>query len=248
MGINGTVAWSALDADTVLSSKLVAESMLDIDFPDIDWNFLQSIYGWAALQYQGWARGQIIVKGHVSRTVILYTNSVLEFYVDGKSYFGGDYYGYRRAPAVLRLSAGLHTIDIRIVRDVRAMGGVGSPAVHIDLRAEISTSGLAIVEEKMLLPDMVEGKLVSDLASVPLRNECQRWLEILGIESSKVYKRENHSGRKLANSRKGFLPCFYAQGATIQGCPWSIQTPFIQINIGQTSFQLPYIVQDYLQI
>lgn len=186
LAVNGTVGWSTLTADRSSTSSENTKADLSVRFDNTDWKSLQLVYGWAALQYQGWARGYVTVEGNQQSTVVFYTDQVLELWIDDEHHFGGDFYGYRRAPLVLHLEPGKHQIDIRIVRDVRAMGGVGEPTVSIGLQAEVSEGGLKLVEGSILLPDMVEGKLVSSLGSVNLRNEEDRWIDVLSLEPVNV--------------------------------------------------------------
>lgn len=183
---NGTVRWLRQRGDELNADVDACETTLSIEFPHIDWAFLQSIYGWAALQYQAWARGSVIVDGNSAQTVVLYTQSLLEFWVDNKSYYGGDFYSYRRAPVVLHLHPGVHRIDLRLVRDDRAMGGVGDPKVQIRLDVQRSEGGLAVAEDQLLVPDMVGTRLASQFASVPIRNEEVDWIDIWSIESMDV--------------------------------------------------------------
>ena len=191
LATNGTVKWVILEGETRVAAEYLTEVKLEVGFPEVDWKFLQSFYGWSALQYQGWARGYLCVNGNIPRTVLLYIDNVLEFYVDMKPYFGGDFYAYRRSPLVLHLSPGRHTIDVRIVRDVRAMGAIGLPTVDIVLQAEISIESLVIVADDLVLPEMVGGRLPSDIASVPLRNQAQEWIRVLTIDSTDVCLRKN---------------------------------------------------------
>lgn len=183
---NGTVSWSRQRGDRLNAAVDASETTVSIEFPTIDWAFLQSIYGWAALQYQAWARGSVTVGANSAQTVVLYSDSLLEFWVDNESYYGGDFYAYRRAPVVLRLHPGVHRIDLRLVRDVRAMGGIGDPKVHFRIDVQRSKGGLAVIEDQLLVPDMVEMRLASHLASVPVRNEEQEWMDIWSIESLDV--------------------------------------------------------------
>lgn len=166
-----------------MRTETAVEAEISVGFPAVDWGSLQSIYGWAALQYQAWMRGEVTIRANEPQTITLYMDNVLEFSVDGSCYFGGDFYAYRRAPVLLRLNPGPHTLDVRVVRDVRAMGGIGAPLVSLTLRAEVSSGGLIVVEEKILLPEMIEGRLVSNVGSVPVRNGGEVWIDILGIES-----------------------------------------------------------------
>ena len=186
LGSNGTVGWSIHEVPSIANSTDLTEASLTVGFPNIDWVFLQSIYGWASLQYQAWARGCIVIDAEISQSVVLFTDNILEYWIDGTPYFGGDFYSYHRAPLVLRLDPGVHRIDLRLLRDVRAMGGIGEPEVQVKLKAQLSSGGLGVIEEKLLLPDVVDGKLASHLASVPIRNEDQEWIDVLDIESLNV--------------------------------------------------------------
>lgn len=62
------------------------------------------------------------------------------------------------------------------------MGGLLCPEIDIRLEAEISPGNLAVLEERLIVPDTVNGMLASDLASVPVRNDSQRNVRIIGIE------------------------------------------------------------------
>ena len=183
---NGRVSWSTHQIERLSSCGEIAEASLIVSFPDIDWTLLQSVYGWAALQYQAWARGHLTIAANTARSIILYADNVLEFWVDDQHYFGGDYYAYRRAPLVLHLSPGSHNVDIRLIRDVRVMGGIGEPKISISLKAEGSNSSLALVVHKALIPDVVNGAFATPFASIPVRNEGQKPIDILNVATNVV--------------------------------------------------------------
>lgn len=147
---DGTVRWSRqhLEPDVTASSDS-ASVELKVAFSDVDWRFLQSIYGWAALQWQAWARNTIRVIGDEAQNYLLYTDGVLEFWLDDELYFGGDYYTFRKAPLVLTLSPGDHHIDVRILRDVRVMGGVGEPVVEAKIELSRVDAGLQVDESTL---------------------------------------------------------------------------------------------------
>ena len=180
---DGRVSWSCRPSETRSSDSSFVEVALTIDFPNIDWAFLQSVYGWAALQYQAWARGSFYINATACQSVLLYTDNLLEFWVDEAHYFGGDFYGYRKAPLVLHLTPGRHNLDIRLIRDVRAMGGVGEPKISVKLRVERTEGGLAITPHELLLSDVVNGRLAGELASVPVRNDSRDLIEIVNVTS-----------------------------------------------------------------
>ena len=181
LGLNGSVSWSSQSSGPLGASLKSAKATVTFAFPNVDWNRLRSVYGWAALQYQGWARGEFTIAADEPQIVVWHIDQILEFFIDGQHYFGGDFYAYRRAPLVLRLIPGRHRIDLRLIREVRAMGGVGDPKISIDIEAKVSDGGLA-VQGTPLLPDVVEGKLVSSLGSFIVRNDEQEWIDVLSLE------------------------------------------------------------------
>lgn len=183
MASDGKVSWSSQIAN-ISASMESAVAVLNVGFPAIDWGFLQSTYGWAALQYQAWARGSLAVDADAHQTLVLYTDNLLEFRIDDQLYFGGDFYAYRQAPLVLHLGPGSHRIDVRLIRDVRVMGGNRSPGVRIKLEAQKSQGGL--VFGAPLAPDIVDGKLASNLASVSVRNEGPKWVDVLEVQPGNV--------------------------------------------------------------
>ncbi len=187
LGVNGIVEWSTIDDVSSEDTNGVGPLIeLKFAFPAVDWAFQQSIYGWAASQYQAFARGFITLGGHSSCRVRLYTDNVLEFAVNDKPFFGGDIYGFRRAPLVLNLAPGENKIDLRLVRDVRTMGGIGDPSISVRLSLRPCTAGLHVVEKSAVLPDVINGKLTSPYASVTVCNETEDWTVVVGIRGCKV--------------------------------------------------------------
>lgn len=181
LATNGTVKWSLLDASQSNSNGFVARVDLDVSFPDVDWTFLQAVYGWAALQWQAWARGEITIAGKSAQMLVLYTEHVLEFWLDEKPHFGGDFYAFRKAPIVFHLSPGQHRLDVRLIRDVRAMGGIGAPDIAISLEARAVSTSLEIAENGILLPDIVDGRLASHLGRLVVRNNDCVPIEVFNI-------------------------------------------------------------------
>lgn len=127
-----------------------------------------------------------MVDAKTTQIVTLYTDGVLEFRVDGNHHFGGDHYGFRKAPVVLHLSPGHHQIDIRLVRDVRAMGATGPPSIHPRLELELSKLAAIAVPDQLIIADIVEGTLVSPYASMPVRNTGKSAITILRINGKTV--------------------------------------------------------------
>lgn len=188
-----------------MSSPDAAIADLIVSFSEVDWDFMRSIHGWAAIQYQAWARGNLIVDADFSETVVLYSDNVLEFWVDDRLHFGGDFYGYRIAPLVLHLEPGFHKVDVRLVRDVRAMGAVGEPSLCVRMEAQKANGGLVVVGD-LLLPDLVDGKLASHVGSVTIRSEENEWIEVWDIQTIDVSMEEfSNSGLSLIYSQSVFV-------------------------------------------
>jgi predicted esterase len=182
---NATTSWSNVTAKLGKPSIRSASAELSVEYSDVDWALLQQVYGWAALQWQGWARGEVIVQSEDSVTLALHAENILEFGLDVKQYFGGDFYGFGRAPAVLHLEPGVHRIDVRLVRDVRSMGGITeNPTIDVKLELQASHGDLQ-QSGQVLIADRIEeaaGLLASDLGSVVLRNNQHEdiWIESIG--------------------------------------------------------------------
>ena len=200
---DGRVSWSTHQLESSSSSGGVVEASIIIGFPNVDWPFLQSVYGWAALQYQAWARGHLIIAANSTQSILFYADNVLELWVDDDHYFGGDYYAYRRAPLVLHLNPGSHNIDIRLIRDVRVMGGVGEPKISIKLKAESSNGSLALLEHKALMPDIINGVLASSFASVPVCNQGRKAIDILDVVTDMVFPHILSKTLKLLTASRG---------------------------------------------
>ncbi|KAF2271700.1 uncharacterized protein EI97DRAFT_486935 [Westerdykella ornata] len=183
---NGTATWSLVEAKHATSSSTSANVSLSIGYDNVDWDFLKTVYGWAAVQYQAWARGDIVVRGNDTQHVVLYTDAIAEYWVDRVHYFGGDFYSFRKAPPVLHLAPGRHQIDLRLWRDVRAFGGINEPTIDVLVGVEKVSGSLELSRPGVLLADVVHGKLASPLASVSVRNSGESDLVIVGVQSSEV--------------------------------------------------------------
>ena len=179
---NATTSWSNVTAKLGAPDEHLASAELSVQYGDVDWALLQQVYGWAALQWQGWARGEIVVQSEGPVTLALHSMNILELWVDDGQHFGGDFYGFGRAPVVLYLNSGAHRLDVRLVRDVRSMGGITkNPTVDVKLELQASHGDLQQSGE-VLISDRIEesaGLLAGNLGSVVLRNNRREdiWIE-----------------------------------------------------------------------
>ena len=187
----------------------------DVSFPEVDWTFLTHVYGWSALQWQAWVRGEFYVSPSSTSSptstsfstpgqesdeqeeeeeeeeeeeicILLSTPQILEYAIDSHRYFGGDFYTLPRAAQhILRLKSGWHTLDVRLVRDVRVMGGIGAPNMNVEIGVGMCEGeregGLVVVQEGAVVSDVVEGVLGSEFVSVDVRNEGVEWIRVTDL-------------------------------------------------------------------
>jgi predicted esterase len=183
---NGTARWNITEVIQAATSSTSANASLSISYSDVDWEFLKTVYGWASVQYQAWARGELVIHGNETQSVVLHTDSILEYWVDDTHYFGGDYYTFRKAPPVLHLSPGTHRIDLRLVRDVRAFGGILEPTIDVVLDVQKVSGTLELARPGILMSDVIDGKLATPSGSVFLRNSGEHDIEVLGFRAANV--------------------------------------------------------------
>jgi len=203
---NGTTGWTLLQASNAEYGLYGAEFSLEVAFAQVDWTLLQAVYGWAALQYQAWARTGITITADTAQTLVLYTDHVLEYWVDGKPYFGGDFYAYRKAAHVLHLEPGRHVFDLRLIRDVRAMGGIGEPTIQATVGLKAVPAGvLEPAENGFLMPDFVEGQFATPFGSVALRNNGLEPVEVHGVHAVGVGKFYTSTTCKADDNRMNIM-------------------------------------------
>ena len=227
LATNGLVSWSRQQHESDPNDTNEAAAFLTVLFHNVDWHFLQSVYGWAALQYQAWARGYINVEPECVQNVALYTDNVLEFWVDDKHYFGGDYYSYRRAPVVLHLGRGNHRIDARLIRDARVMGAVGEASISINIRAMIMHDSLTVDDQRFLFSDMIHGSLAGSFASVPIRNNTREWIDVWDAAAENVCH-GNMRPSPLLMENRGNVCYRHACKDALQPSPRPIETSMSQ--------------------
>jgi hypothetical protein len=203
-------------------------------FPDVDWKSLRSTYGWAGLQFQAWARGEITVCGDRPVTVRLALSGAGEFWVGEQHFLGGDWYAYARAPVVTVLEEGKHEVSVRIAGDIRASGGEMPPTVGFSLVVEEVVEAGLVVGEAMVA-DVVEGRLIGRWGSLGTRNELKEWVEIVEVRGKNVgpflKHREMHNDdsdmRQNGTKLDGFEPVRLAPG---QSRPIKFQVTDLPLN------------------
>lgn len=202
MARNATVTWERrfFDAHRTEDSASVE---LAVDYPNVDWGFSQKIYGWAAFQYQAWVKGEVFNSGISRQKVYLYTDNLLELWINHDHYFGGDFYGFRRAPIVIDLEPGPNNISARLIGDIRSMGGAYPPVLRASLEAFIATESLHVDTATVLLPDVVQGRFCSPYGSITVRNQADHWV---CVESVHQLGRSAHEEKSLLDGEVWIAP------------------------------------------
>lgn len=157
-----------------------------MSFPEVNWKFLQSVYGWSGLQYQAWARGFLEVRQPNGQTIAIFASGLLEFSVDSKRHFGGDFYNHHQVPVILYLSQGQHAVDLRLIRDVRAMGATGEPNIAVGVEVEERPGLISIDQESLLVSDTTQERLGSGWASINVQNNMAEGMKVLSVASPDV--------------------------------------------------------------
>lgn len=176
-----STTWSRIQAS--LDNKAHEETVAtaSFDFVNVNWSALQHAYGWAALQYQAWTRAILTIEGTSYQNIELYVANVLEFWIDDQHYFGGDFYGFGTAPVILSLSPGQHRLDIRLVRDVRAMGGMGRPTIDIEVKARIVDPGVIFDSRRIHVPDILNGVPFGSFIQLRLTNTANETVRVMEV-------------------------------------------------------------------
>ncbi|OKP09406.1 hypothetical protein PENSUB_5228 [Penicillium subrubescens] len=186
LATNGSVQWSTTYATIARSFHGQVQAALNVSFPAVNWEFMKSVYGWSALQYQAWARGILEVKGSQPQTIALFGDGLLEFLVDGEQYFGGDMFQYHRVPSLIILAPGRHVLELRLTRDVRAHGGL-SNAIKVTIQAELrGAEPITLDEHSLLISELANRKIGTPWASINVQNNDENLVEIKSIRALKV--------------------------------------------------------------
>ncbi|KMU73965.1 hypothetical protein CISG_03943 [Coccidioides immitis RMSCC 3703] len=197
LGEGGVCRWTTVLASEPAAADGSARAVLRFGFSDINWSFLRSVYGWSALQYQAWARGNVTVLGNAPVALAVYSDGILELRIDGELYFGGDFYAFRRAPLILDLDPGVHTIELRLFYDIRALGGSDDPQIIAAVEFKPIPEQVNVDPANILVSDVVDGKLASPYAAVNIQNGMKEAAEITWIRP--VGENQTHPSLTLLN-------------------------------------------------
>jgi hypothetical protein len=199
--LNGTVHFTVTRASPVAVKNDIVSRKIPVSFPYVNWEMLETMFGWSALQFQAWIRGSLHI--HREGRYGLWIGNAVEFYLDGTYYDVGNLYDtdivqFSRGGLFLELSPGEHVLEIRVVNDIRAFGGHVPPKVEIEIALRKVIEDLVVADYdshggwvvptviNVMGRDGIGACLAGEFASFALRNEGPNWIVITGLRVNQV--------------------------------------------------------------
>ncbi|KAI8367496.1 uncharacterized protein BYT42DRAFT_586475 [Radiomyces spectabilis] len=155
-------------------------------------------FGWSIEQYQCWIRGYVDVAERAKFEIQVQGSS--EFYIDRARYHG-DAYSIGTTQHIATLDKGRHTIEIRLVHDVRIYGGGVAPpqcqcTVHLQ---QLNETNPVRIPQDVLLPSLLSGKgFAGSFGRVSVQNLSDTLVRVTSIQikifsnDSKELKSSSH--------------------------------------------------------
>eukprot|EP01104_Vermistella_antarctica_P015898 TRINITY_DN5317_c0_g1_i2.p1 TRINITY_DN5317_c0_g1~~TRINITY_DN5317_c0_g1_i2.p1 ORF type:complete len:466 (+),score=62.11 TRINITY_DN5317_c0_g1_i2:53-1399(+) len=174
LGVNGTVTWSTWSMNN--------ESEVFISFDHLyKESFLQEPYGWAVLEWQGWAVANVTVVN--SSTYLLQCEGVHEMYL-GTTRYPCDFYSLGTLYTPVMLGAGVHTARVHAVSDIRTGGNTDNVTFTMKLHDSLpsatpttneitfssSSVSIVVIPNSIVSPSIVNGSWASPFLSVSIVN------------------------------------------------------------------------------
>ncbi|KAL2913539.1 hypothetical protein HK105_206999 [Polyrhizophydium stewartii] len=162
----GTVSWQRVRTNA-------DGSVGPVRHEGVRWEFNRKSFGWTVLHHATYFRGTFTVDK--TGTYLATFNNVLSFKIDNRALVG-NVYGYEHASdSAVFLEAGEHWIYVCALMDVRIFGGSTPPQVkfkgslrYVDVDGP--ARGVVVFDRDTILPDIVDGSLVTPYGSVTLLN------------------------------------------------------------------------------
>ncbi|KAI8642213.1 hypothetical protein BD408DRAFT_416979 [Parasitella parasitica] len=136
-----------------------------ISFRNARWEDNGVPFGWSIEQYQAWARGILTI--HEPIQLFVQISGASEFYVHGNRYHG-DCYSYNTTTHLIQFDKGKHTIDVRMVHDVRMFGGGHTPPqCQFHVRLETKDESLLYPEDcAMITPSNHPAVVIGSMPTI----------------------------------------------------------------------------------
>jgi len=161
----GMISWKKI--------KSKNDGWVNVSFPDVRWQPLQDHHGWAGIIFKGWAIGEFSVEKSgkylaqcLSTSKFLINNQIVngDIYADGYGWFLVD------------LSEGEHLIKI-------PLSGFESDSFKCHFKKP--NDNFFILPGDTIVPDLLEGEIVSNYFSIPIINTSNDWINKININIKK---------------------------------------------------------------
>jgi len=233
---------------------------------DVRWEFNREFFGWAANQWQAWARGAFTVSAEdAGRPHLLRCQSVGEFWVDRQGeqppqlHTGahGDWYAYGELWHRLEgMDEGEYTLRVRLAAEMRLFGGQLPPPVTF--KCEISAVSpdvgaiARVLHNQRILPEVDsnnDSTLFTPYASVGIVNSHDGDIYIVGIGNNNgsgsglaaellLAEGQRTSGIRIASGQSRRVPFLVSRVPGSSGSNL-LSIFFVIRTAGETTVQLP---------
>lgn len=144
-----------------------------VHFPSVRWGFNQAPFGWTVLHHSNYFRGEFVVEA--SGVYLVSVMRVITFKIDSYAFVGNVYDTEHASEVSIYLEKGRHTMYVCTTMDVRIFGGEAPPLVTFGasfrtLDAAQSLHGIIPYYSDTVLPEIMDGDLITAFASITLKN------------------------------------------------------------------------------
>lgn len=163
---NGKISWQIVKTNP-------DGSVGPLEYPNVTWENSRTPFGWTVLNHRTYFRGII----HVYRAgvYLVKMNNVISYKIDHYAHAGNPYSYDHATETSIYLSEGPHKLYVCTSYDVRIHGGSIPPKITFtgSFRAldDIDPNyGMIAHVEDSILPEIMNGVLISPYASISVRN------------------------------------------------------------------------------
>jgi dienelactone hydrolase len=158
----GMVGWRRADTDST--------GWVEIEFPDVPWDTLMDIYGYAGIVNRAYACCEFDMPAR--RRALIEAELVGAFWLNGREFPGDPYgHGFMRVPVILEEGTNLITV---------ALSGYGD---HTFKLAVLPVPGPAMFIDDYTLPDIPHGEHGLFHAGIPVLNTTSRRLQSIVVSA-----------------------------------------------------------------
>ncbi|KAI8812023.1 hypothetical protein BJ742DRAFT_794536 [Cladochytrium replicatum] len=180
---DGFVSWKTTETN-------IDGTVGPIDYANVRWEFNQLAFGWIALHHCTYFRGLFHVPS--AGVYLVSMSDVTAFKIDNRP-FVGNLYGYTHLThSAVYLTEGTHTLYVQTVMDIRIFGGSSPPLARFSGQilyvptsesdpadpdpdfpsstATAATYGVIAYPHDTLLPEAMDGDLITPYGSVTIMN------------------------------------------------------------------------------